>query len=98
MKNLKVPTGLSHKLYDKSDGPYRIVGRGQNFTYKIRRLSDNKLHVSMINASNLKHYYPPEDVRQKLAIPDDIAVLPANADQPGTVSYTHLTLPTICSV
>lgn len=35
LKNHKVPTGLSHKLYDKSNGPYRIVGRGQNFTYKL---------------------------------------------------------------
>ena len=42
-----------------------------------------ELHVSMINGSNLKHYYPPEDVRQRLAIPDDIAVLLANADPPG---------------
>ena len=98
MKNHKVPTGLSHKLYDKSDDPYRIVGRGQNYTYKMRRLSDNKLHVSMINASNLKHYYPPEDIRQRLDVPDAMAVppeddndqpqppnleLPANADQPG---------------
>lgn len=68
-----MPTGLSHKLYDKSNGPYRIVGRGQNFTYKLRRISDNKLHASMINATNLKHYYPPEDTQvwQKVR-PDDI--------------------------
>ena len=96
MKNHKVPTGLSHKLYDKSDDPYRIVGRGQNYTYKMRRLSDNKLHVSMINASNLKHYYAPDDIRQRLEVPDAMAVppeddndqppnleLPAYADQPG---------------
>lgn len=34
---------------------------------------DNKLHASMINATNLKHYYTPEDtqVRQRVR-PDDI--------------------------
>lgn len=53
-KNPKVPTGLSPKLYDKSDGLYRTVGRVQNFTYKlVRRLSDNKLYLSMINATNI---------------------------------------------
>lgn len=29
LKNHKVSTGLSYTLYDKSNGPYRIVGRGQ---------------------------------------------------------------------
>lgn len=55
--------GLSSKLYDKSDGPYRIVKVGPNFTYKLRRCSDNKLHGSMMNASNLKRYYDPEVTR-----------------------------------
>lgn len=59
----KVPNGLSSKLYDKSDGPYRIVEVGPNFTYMLRRCSDNKLHGSMMNASNLKRYYDPEVTR-----------------------------------
>lgn len=61
----KVPKGLSSKLFDKSEGPYRIVELGPNFTYKLRRCSDNKLHASMMNASNLKYYHDPEIHRQK---------------------------------
>lgn len=61
----KVPKGLSSKLFDKSEGPYRIVEIGPNFTYKLRRCSDNKLHASMMNASNLKYYHDPEIHRQK---------------------------------
>lgn len=61
----KVPKGLSRKLFNKSEGPYRIVELGPNFTYKLRRCSDNKLHASMMNASNLKYYHDPEIHRQK---------------------------------
>lgn len=36
---------------------------GHNFTYKLRRCSDNKMHGSMMNASSLKRYYGPEVTR-----------------------------------
>lgn len=65
----KVPKWLSSKLYDKSDGPYRIVEVGPNFTYKLRRCSDNKLHGSMMNASNLKRNYDPEVTRPTFHTP-----------------------------
>ena len=35
IKVTKVPKGLYSKLYDKSDGPYRIVELGPNFTYRL---------------------------------------------------------------
>lgn len=66
----KVPKGLSSKLYDKADGPYRIVDVGPNFTYKLRRCSDNKLHGSMMNASNLKLYHDPEVMRPNFEVPE----------------------------
>lgn len=62
----KVPKGLSRKHFDKSGGPYRMDEIGQNYTYVIRRLSDNNRLNSVINATNLKLYVRPETVRDKL--------------------------------
>ncbi|VDI24391.1 Hypothetical predicted protein [Mytilus galloprovincialis] len=39
----KVPVGYSSKLYKKQDGPFYIVDKGSNYTYKLRRCSDHKL-------------------------------------------------------
>lgn len=62
----KVPKGLSSKLHDKADGPYEIIRLGPNFTYKLQRCSDNKIHQSMMNATNLKLYHDPEEHRGHL--------------------------------
>lgn len=66
----QIPKGLTAKLYDKAQGPYRIVRLGPNYTYELKRLSDNKLHPSLVNAIHLKHYYDPEEHRAHL-IPDN---------------------------
>lgn len=66
IKVTKISKGLSSKLFDKSDGPYRIVELGPNFTYKVRRFRDHKLHASLVNASNLKGYNDPEIHREHL--------------------------------
>ena len=70
----KVQKGLSKKLTDKSEGPYRIVEIGPNFTYLIRR--DNKGPKSLVNATNLKLYIPPERHRQKYTQNDDANIDP----------------------
>lgn len=61
-----VPKGYSSKLYDKANGPYRIIELGPNFTYKLKRCSDNKVHSSLINATNLKHYNDPQVQRSNV--------------------------------
>ena len=59
----QVPKGQSAKLYDKATGPYRIMELGPNYTYKLRRCSDNKVHQSLISAIHLKHFYDPNVYR-----------------------------------
>lgn len=36
IKMNKIPKGLSRKLHDKADGPYRIIALGPNYTYELR--------------------------------------------------------------
>ncbi|CAC5378717.1 unnamed protein product [Mytilus coruscus] len=76
----KVPVGVSRKLYDKFEGPYRIQ-------------HNNKPHKSMINACHLMHYNNPavlraqeeidesdEESSQQEEINDDIENSQANND------------------
>lgn len=56
----KVPKGQSSKLYDKAEGPYQIIELGPNFTYKLKRCSDNKVNASYMNATKLKMYHDPD--------------------------------------
>lgn len=66
----KVPVGVSRKLYDKFEGPYRIQYVGQNYTYKLIDTRNNKPHKSMINACHLKHYNNPAVLRAQEEIDD----------------------------
>ena len=59
----QIPKGQSAKLYDKATCPYLIVALGPNYTYQLRRCSDNKLHPNLINAIHLKRYYDPNTLR-----------------------------------
>lgn len=79
MKIQKTPKGLSRKPYDKSDGPYRIIELGPNYTYKLKRLSDHRIYPSLINATNLRRYYPTVPVRRKYDDPPE-AEIPQNND------------------
>ena len=54
---------MSSKLYVKAEGPYSIIECGPNYTYKIKRCSDNKVNPSLINATNLKRYHDPNTHR-----------------------------------
>lgn len=69
LKNHKVPKGLSKKLHDKADGPYKIIELGPHFTYKLQKISDGNKLKSFQNATNLRIFRPPEVHRQKYAIP-----------------------------
>ncbi|CAC5369749.1 unnamed protein product [Mytilus coruscus] len=80
----KVPAGLDSKLHRKQDGPFYIVAKGPNHTYKLRRCKNNKLVKSMINANRLKMYTPPDHrPDQNAAPPDDPRVDPRREDQPN---------------
>ena len=57
----KKQVGLSPKMCHKWLGPYYICEARQNFTYTLRRCSDNKLMVSPVHANRLKHYHDPKD-------------------------------------
>lgn len=50
----QVRKGQSSKLWDKCTGPYQIVGLEPNYTYRLRRISDNKVHQSLVSAIHLK--------------------------------------------
>jgi transposase InsO family protein len=57
----KTPTGVSPKLCQKWLGPYYICVVHETYTYKLRRVSDNKLVKSVIHADRLKLYTDPAD-------------------------------------
>ncbi|CAC5402235.1 unnamed protein product [Mytilus coruscus] len=86
----KVPVGVSRKLYDKLEGPYRIQYVGENYTYKLIDTRNNKPHKSIINACHLKHYNNPavlraqeesgEESSQEEEINDDIEISQTNND------------------
>lgn len=68
-------------MFEKLEEPYRIVELGPNFTYKLRRLSDNKPHASMMNASNLKYYHDPEIHKQKYEPLDLLGLISDSEDE-----------------
>lgn len=65
----KVPKGMSRRLHDKSEGPYRIVELGPNFTYRLKHIANNTITKSLINATNLKLYLDPKIHRQTFDVP-----------------------------
>ncbi|KAK3098824.1 hypothetical protein FSP39_023446 [Pinctada imbricata] len=65
-KVTKTPKGMSSKLHDKADRPFRIIQIGPNYTYKLVRCDNNKVHPSFINATNLKAYHDPNVLRTNI--------------------------------
>ncbi|CAC5393298.1 unnamed protein product [Mytilus coruscus] len=70
LKEHVVPVGHSPKLVDKYNGPYYIPDCGPNFTYKLRRSSDQKELKAMVNASNLRQYVDLTDYRDPPQAPE----------------------------
>ncbi|VDI72787.1 Hypothetical predicted protein [Mytilus galloprovincialis] len=84
MHNPKVPVGLSSKLHRKNNGPFYIVAKGPNHTFKLRRCEDNKLLKSMINSNRLKKYIPPDHrPDQNAPPPDEPRPDPRRTEQPN---------------
>ncbi|CAG2228530.1 unnamed protein product [Mytilus edulis] len=81
--NPKVPVGLASKFYRKQDGPFYIVAKGLNHTYKLRRCEDNKMLKSMINANGLKLYTPDHRPDQNAPPPDVPRPDPRREEQPN---------------
>ena len=57
----KRQVGLSPKMCHKWLGPYYVCEARENFTYRLRRCSDNKLMSSPVHANRLKQYHDPND-------------------------------------
>ena len=57
----RTPIGLSPKFYKHWVGPYYICKVFPNYTYKLRRSSDNKPVKSLIHANRLKPHSGGED-------------------------------------
>ena len=78
----KRTVGLSPKMCHKWIGSYYICEARDNFTYTLRRSSDNKLMWSPVHANRLKQYHDPKD--RPVGIPNDLDDLTeVNADQFG---------------
>ena len=52
---LKMKKGA--KLENRWTGPYRVIEKTSDLTYKIRNLSGNLPIVKVVNATNIKRYY-----------------------------------------
>ncbi|CAC5402171.1 unnamed protein product [Mytilus coruscus] len=59
----RTPVGKSPKLIDKYEGPFYITKIGPNYTFRLRKCSDHKELMSVLNASRLKHYSNPRNHR-----------------------------------
>ncbi|CAC5367310.1 unnamed protein product [Mytilus coruscus] len=59
----RTPVGKSPKLIDKYEGPFYITKIGPNYTFRLRKCSDHKELMSVVNASRLKHYSNPRNHR-----------------------------------
>ncbi|XP_038062328.1 uncharacterized protein LOC119732797 [Patiria miniata] len=68
----KRQVGLSPKMCHKWLGPYYICEARDNFTYKLRRCSDNKLMLSPVHTNRLKQYHDPQD--RPVHIPDSLDI------------------------
>ena len=65
-----IPVGVSRKLYPRYTGPFYIVHKGKNHSYKLRHCRTNKLLKYTVHANRLKHYKDPRDHRQDRYIPN----------------------------
>lgn len=41
----QMPKGLTAKLFEKAQGPYRIVRLDPNYTFELKRLSDKRPQI-----------------------------------------------------
>ena len=51
-----ITPGLSKKLTKKFIGPYEIVEKGPNYTFKLKLVENDKLMKSLVNANRLKPF------------------------------------------
>ena len=57
----KTPKGISSKHFRKNSGPYYIVEKGPNFTFKIADLKTHEEQRSLV--SGTRPYYDEKDLR-----------------------------------
>ncbi|KAK3104871.1 hypothetical protein FSP39_012091 [Pinctada imbricata] len=64
----KVPVGVPPKLHSRWQGPYYILEKGPNHTYKLADCRTNKTLKTLVNAARLKIF---KDPRQRTQYQDD---------------------------
>ena len=64
-----IPVGVSRKLYPRYSGPFYIVHKGKNHSYKLCHARTNKLLKYTVHANRLKLYKDPRDCRQDRFVP-----------------------------
>ncbi|VDI73304.1 Hypothetical predicted protein [Mytilus galloprovincialis] len=57
----RTPVGLSPKLQRKWTGPYYIAEHIGEYTYRLRKASDNKILKAPVHANRLKKYLDPKN-------------------------------------
>ena len=61
VNNPVTPTGLKSKLYKSFIGPYYITDQIRQSTFRLRRVSDNKLMQHPIHADRLRKFHDRSD-------------------------------------
>ena len=64
------PVGVSKKLYPRYSGPFYIVHKGKNHSYKLRHCRTNKLLKYTVHANRLKLNKDPRECRQDRYVPN----------------------------
>ncbi|VDI84177.1 Hypothetical predicted protein [Mytilus galloprovincialis] len=57
----RTPKGKNHKLVQRWTGPYRILYKGPNNTFKIKNTETQKEVKALVHAKRLKDYHNPLD-------------------------------------
>ncbi|MCG7879966.1 MAG: chromo domain-containing protein [Candidatus Thiodiazotropha endolucinida] len=85
----KIPVGVSRKLYPRYNGPYYIVYKSPNHSYKLRNCTTNKLLKYPVHASRLKVCRDPRDFRTHEPSFLDRLLSDSNVKRPANDQTNH---------
>ncbi|CAG2245678.1 unnamed protein product [Mytilus edulis] len=94
----RTPVGLSPKLQRKWTGPYYIAEHIGEYTYRLRKASDNKILKAPVHANRLKKYLdpknrptnPPNEVNEDNDLnPEELMDMPEILDRVNDTIINH---------
>ncbi|VDI75598.1 Hypothetical predicted protein [Mytilus galloprovincialis] len=94
----RTPVGLSPKLQRKWTGPYYIAEHIGEYTYRLRKASDNKILKAPVHANRLKKYLdpknrptnPPNEVNEDHDLnPEELMDMPEILDRVNDTIINH---------